>query len=187
MAPWPKRGNILIDKDDLGLTCACRYSLTEDASLSHRLRTGALGMPTDDGNLPRPQKASQLRWDRKKKRFIAGDAVGAENRKMLRTESGNSLPATYSSGRFKIWQDRTKRYSSTVGAIHQSRGRIASGPMSKGRLEEKSDSGSRGRKGRNDESPKASRPSSSATKSLLLSADTIRKRRSQSTQVSLIL
>ena len=66
---------------------------------------------------------SQLRWDRKKKRFLTGDAVGADNKRVIRTESGAFLPATYRSGRFEIWQAQKRALQSqmTLGNHHSGR------------------------------------------------------------------
>ncbi|WFD36530.1 RNA helicase [Malassezia cuniculi] len=44
------------------------------------------------------------RWDPKKKRFIKGDGAGANNEKMIRTESGLRLPASFRSGRYDQWR-----------------------------------------------------------------------------------
>jgi hypothetical protein len=72
-------------------------------------------MAADEGRAQGAQKASQLRWDRKKKRFTAGDQVGADNKKMIRSESGALLPATYNSGRFKDWQQKRRRGTAITG------------------------------------------------------------------------
>ncbi len=53
------------------------------------------------------QRPNVTRWDSKKKKFIQG-AVGADNKKMIRTESGVRLPASFRSGRFEDWK-REKR------------------------------------------------------------------------------
>lgn len=62
----------------------------------------------DEGVLSRTQKASQLTWDRKKKKFIQGDGAGADNQKIIRTESGARLPISYKSGRFEEWKQKKR-------------------------------------------------------------------------------
>jgi len=85
-----------------------RYSLGNEA-LSSQL-PAATGMAQDEGiNAHRPQKASQLKWDRKTKRFGGGGAAGADDKKMIRTESGVSLPASYRSGRYDAWRKALKK------------------------------------------------------------------------------
>lgn len=49
-----------------------------------------------------------MTWDKKKKRFIQGDGVGADNVKLVTTESGAKLPATYRSGRFDEWKAKAR-------------------------------------------------------------------------------
>jgi DBP10CT (NUC160) domain len=43
---------------------------------------------------------SRNNWDKKKKKFVKGNGTGANNVKLVRTENGTRLPATYRSGRF---------------------------------------------------------------------------------------
>ena len=52
-----------------------------------------LDMHGEDATTLRKQ-TNALKWDSKKKRFIR-QTVGADNKKMIRTESGTLLPATY--------------------------------------------------------------------------------------------
>ena len=56
-----------------------------------------------------------MTWDKKKKKFIKGDGVGADNMKLVRTESGTRLPATYRSGRFDEWKANTRSSLPRVG------------------------------------------------------------------------
>ena len=50
------------------------------------------------------QRPNPRRWDTKKKKFIMGDGTGADNQKLIRSETGLKLPASYRSGRFDEWQ-----------------------------------------------------------------------------------
>lgn len=67
-------------------------------------------MTQDEGAATKTNRPSQLKWDRKKKKMVAGDGIGADNKKMIRSESGALLPASYKSGRFDEWR-KSKRVS----------------------------------------------------------------------------
>lgn len=56
-----------------------------------------------------------MNWDKKKKKFIKGDGVGADNVKLVRTENGTRLPATYRSGRFDEWKAKSRVSLPKVG------------------------------------------------------------------------
>ncbi len=71
-------------------------------------RGATLDLAGDDGIAVRAQKASQLTWDRKKKKFVQGDGVGSDNKKLIRSESGARLPASFKSGRFEEWKAKKK-------------------------------------------------------------------------------
>lgn len=79
-------------------------------------------MNADEGDAARAQKASQLKWDRKRKRFVK-DAPGGDNKKMIRSESGALLPATFKSGKFADWKkSRRSRADHALGSEAQSGG-----------------------------------------------------------------
>lgn len=65
-------------------------------------------MNNDDGGVLRANRPSQLKWDRKKKKMVSTGQVGADNKKMIRSESGALLPASYKSGRFEEWRKKRK-------------------------------------------------------------------------------
>jgi ATP-dependent RNA helicase DDX54/DBP10 len=48
------------------------------------------------------KKKSAMIWDSKKHRFIR-PTVGADNKKMIRTESGALLPASYKTKRYELF------------------------------------------------------------------------------------
>ena len=62
-----------------------------------------------------------MTWDKKKKKFVQGDGVGADNVKLVKTESGAKLPATYRSGRFEEWRSKNKKCLPRVGETENSR------------------------------------------------------------------
>lgn len=92
-----------------------RYAVQSDDNFMGRLQASTLNLVQDEGSQSSAQKASQLKWDRSKKRFIAGSGVGADNKKMIRTESGALLPATFNSGRYAQWKKGRGRPSSAEG------------------------------------------------------------------------
>ncbi|KLO19427.1 P-loop containing nucleoside triphosphate hydrolase protein [Schizopora paradoxa] len=90
------------------------YSLRDGASFAEQARGATFEVADDDGKASR-QKSNQMRWDTKKKKFIKGDGVGADNMKLVKTESGARLPATYRSGRFEEWKAKTHKNVPRVG------------------------------------------------------------------------
>lgn len=67
--------------------------------------------------MARKRRSSQLTWDKKKKKFIKGDGAGADNVKLIKTESGVKLPATYRSGRFDEWKNSHRKSLPRVGEM----------------------------------------------------------------------
>ncbi|KAG7307922.1 hypothetical protein JYU34_006538 [Plutella xylostella] len=61
-----------------------------------------LDLGVDTGDADRSRR-NQLRWDRKRKKMVQ-DSDGS--RKMIRTEFGGRIPATYRSGRYDEWKKR---------------------------------------------------------------------------------
>lgn len=83
-----------------------RYSLTDGASsFAKQAQNVAFDLTNDEGKVERSNK--QI-WDKKKKKFVRGDGVGADNVKMVRTENGTRLPATFRSGRFDEWKTKNR-------------------------------------------------------------------------------
>jgi len=164
-----------------------RYSLQDEGSFPQRIRAVTHDLPTDSGESQRLQKPSQLKWNRKTKRFSKDEVVGTDNKKLLRSESGALLPPTYSSGRFKSWQVRTRTPSSLVESDRQSQTTIHSGGHRKRLTLSSTRRTAKGEwKDAHRRSPKTVGASSHASAGLL-SADGIRKRKLQYKQVSRIL
>lgn len=61
-----------------------------------------------DDNETMISKKNQLRWDSKKHKFVKGTGIGSDNKKMIRTESGALIPASYKSGRYDEWAKKTR-------------------------------------------------------------------------------
>jgi hypothetical protein len=92
-----------------------RYSMRDGASFAEQAKGSTMDLTGDDGITALAAKPSQLTWDRKKKKFVKGDGVGADNQKIVRTESGARLPATFKSGRFDEWKAKNKKSLPRVG------------------------------------------------------------------------
>lgn len=85
-----------------------RYSLTDGASsFAARAREVTFDIMGDVTVVGR-NRHTRMTWDKKKKKFIKGDGSGTDNIKLVRTENGTRLPATYRSGRFDEWKKKAK-------------------------------------------------------------------------------
>ena len=76
-------------------------------------------MSSDAGAAAIKGQSSQLKWDRKRKRFLQSQP-GEPKQAMIKGENGAKLPATYRTGRYRTWQNTlnsdTKR-SSLAGQL----------------------------------------------------------------------
>lgn len=81
------------------------------SSFAKQAQTVTFDLTNDNGD---PGKR-QMTWDKKKKKFIQGDGAGADNVKMVKTESGTRLPATFRSGRFDEWKSKSRVSIPRVG------------------------------------------------------------------------
>ncbi|THH30795.1 hypothetical protein EUX98_g3412 [Antrodiella citrinella] len=104
------------------------YSLRDGATFTEQAQGVTFDLAGDDDSLRR--KRRELHWDKKKKKFVQGSGEGADNVKMVKTESGAKLPASYRSGRFDEWKAKNRLSLPKVGEIEDV-GRQG-GPMSKG-------------------------------------------------------
>ncbi|CAA7261609.1 unnamed protein product [Cyclocybe aegerita] len=89
------------------------YSLNDGASsFVTQAQNVTFDLTNDEG---KAQRSNKLTWDKKKKKFIQGDGVGADNVKMVRTENGTRLPATFRSGRFDEWKSKSRTTLPRIG------------------------------------------------------------------------
>ncbi|KAG0174498.1 ATP-dependent RNA helicase dbp10 [Apophysomyces sp. BC1034] len=82
------------------------YSMTNTGNFMEQAAKAQLDLIGDDKDTMQ-QKKNQLRWDSKKKKFVQGMGIGADNKKMIRTESGALISASFKSGRFDEWSKKT--------------------------------------------------------------------------------
>ena len=88
-----------------------RYSLKDGASsFVKQAQSVAFDLTNDEGGSSSRSRrtANSVSWDKKKKKFIQGDGSGADNVKMVRTENGTKLPASFRSGRFDEWREKKR-------------------------------------------------------------------------------
>ncbi|CAG8433614.1 1192_t:CDS:10 [Ambispora gerdemannii] len=83
------------------------YSVTQGTSFAEQAQKAILDPQGDEASTIQNKK-NAYRWDAKKKNFVRGLGIGADNKKLIKTESGIRIPATYKSGRFKEWQQQNK-------------------------------------------------------------------------------
>ncbi|KAI5120302.1 hypothetical protein M0805_005806 [Coniferiporia weirii] len=91
------------------------YSLKDGASFAEQANGATFDLAGDEGVASRQRRNGQVKWDKKKKKFVKGDGAGADNMKIVKTESGTRLPATYRSGRFDEWRAKTHVHMPRVG------------------------------------------------------------------------
>ena len=103
------------------ISCPSRYSLRDGASFVEQARNATFDLAGDEALLDQ-RKRKQMTWDKKKKKFVQGDGVGADNVKLVKTESGAKLPATYRSGRFEEWKSKNRKGLPRVGETENSQG-----------------------------------------------------------------
>ncbi|KAF5385833.1 hypothetical protein D9615_002245 [Tricholomella constricta] len=101
------------------------YSLTDGATFAQQAQNATFDLVGDDVVAGRQKR--QLNWDKKKKRFVQGDGAGADNVKLVTTESGMKLPATYRSGRFDEWKAKMRVSLPKVGEAENEETRKRSG------------------------------------------------------------
>ncbi|KAJ3567177.1 hypothetical protein NP233_g6540 [Leucocoprinus birnbaumii] len=103
------------------------YSLNDGASSFAQQAQGiAFDLAGDEAI--QEKKKRQLNWDKKKKKFVKGDGVGADNVKLVKTENGVRLPASYRSGRFEEWKAKSRVSLPRIGETELSRAKPNLGP-----------------------------------------------------------
>ncbi|KAI0355552.1 ATP-dependent RNA helicase DBP10 [Trametes cingulata] len=90
------------------------YSLRDGASFAEQAKNVAFDLTGDEAAAQERQRR-EMKWDKNKKKFVKGTGEGADNVKMVKTESGAKLPATYRSGRFDEWKAKSRVSIPRVG------------------------------------------------------------------------
>jgi ATP-dependent RNA helicase DDX54/DBP10 len=123
----------LLDIKFITKSSHCRYSLKDGASFAEQAAHATFDLTTDEGVTGRQRHDKQLKWDRKKKKFIKGGGEGADNVKIVKTESGARLPASYRSGRFDEWKAKNKIALPRIGEAEPERARNGGNASAGGR------------------------------------------------------
>ncbi|KAL0095103.1 P-loop containing nucleoside triphosphate hydrolase protein [Phycomyces blakesleeanus] len=82
------------------------YSMNTTGNFMEQAAKAQLDLIGDENDTMTSNK-NQLRWDAKKKNFVKGMGIGSDNKKMIRTESGALISASFKSGRFNEWSKKT--------------------------------------------------------------------------------
>ncbi|GAA96101.1 uncharacterized protein L969DRAFT_48536 [Mixia osmundae IAM 14324] len=92
------------------------YSMREEpGNFAAQARGVTFDIVDDEANPMAPQRASMLRWDRKNRKFVKGDGTGSDNQKLVKTESGVRLPASFKAGHYDDWRRKQKTSLPRVG------------------------------------------------------------------------
>ena len=98
-----------------------RYSMRDGETFAEQAKHATFDLAGDEGVAAQKRARSKMTWDKRKKKFIHGDGAGADNVKMVTTESGLKLPATYRSGRFDEWSAKARMSLPRVGEAEPER------------------------------------------------------------------
>jgi ATP-dependent RNA helicase DDX54/DBP10 len=92
------------------------YSLNNSDSFTQQANRATFTLADDEAKLgTKSQAPNTTRWDVKKKKFVQGDGTGSDNKKLIKTESGRKLPASFKSGRYDEWQKEQRLSTQKVG------------------------------------------------------------------------
>jgi hypothetical protein len=76
----------------------------------------------DDSDMIKKQKAL-TKWDEKKKKFLKVKAHDKSNEKTIKAEDGSRIKASYKTGRYKDWMNKSKKSSLNIGELEESNGK----------------------------------------------------------------
>ncbi|RUS17994.1 NUC160 domain-containing protein [Endogone sp. FLAS-F59071] len=83
------------------------YSMSTMGSFAEHATAATVDMQGDERDMIR-QKQNMIRWDTRKKKFVKGSGIGADNKKLITTESGTKISASFKSGRYTDWAHKSK-------------------------------------------------------------------------------
>ena len=95
--------------------------MRDGETFAEQAKHATFDLAGDEGVAAQKRARSKMTWDKKKKKFVRGDGAGADNVKMVTTESGVKLPATYRSGRFNEWSAKARMSLPRVGEVEPER------------------------------------------------------------------
>ncbi|EDQ91298.1 uncharacterized protein MONBRDRAFT_20053 [Monosiga brevicollis MX1] len=77
------------------------YAMQEGGSFARASAQATFDLTGDDNQTMHSQ-SQQKQWDRRKKKFVGASG----DKKMIKTEAGNKIPATYRSNRYEEWSSK---------------------------------------------------------------------------------
>jgi ATP-dependent RNA helicase DDX54/DBP10 len=95
--------------------------MRDGETFAEQAKHATFDLAGDEGVSAQKRARSKMTWDKRKKKFVHGDGAGADNVKMVTTESGVKLPATYRSGRFDEWSAKARMSLPRVGDVEPER------------------------------------------------------------------
>lgn len=95
--------------------------MRDGETFAEQAKHATFDLAGDEGVAAQKRAHSKMAWDKRKKKFVRGDGAGADNVKMVTTESGVKLPATYRSGRFDEWSAKARMSLPRVGEAEPER------------------------------------------------------------------
>lgn len=96
--------------------------MRDGETFAEQARHATFDLAGDEGLVAQKRAQHTMTWNKKKKKFVRGDGAGADNVKIVKTESGVKLPASYRSGRFDEWRAKARVSLPRVGeAIPEAR------------------------------------------------------------------
>ena len=87
-------------------------------------RSVTMDLAQDEGGGPAETGRNQaMRWDKKSKKYVSriNDEDGSKGQKMIRSESGQKIAASFRSGRFDDWQRHNRMKRQKIGEQEDSR------------------------------------------------------------------
>ena len=90
------------------------YSIAGNATNFSRQASSIQMDIMGDDNSTLVKQSRALKWDKKKKKFVQ-ETVGQDNKKMVRTDTGALVPASYKSDAYAQWRQKTKMSIPRVG------------------------------------------------------------------------
>ena len=96
----------LIEDSGYGVRSGSGHS-AKNANFIAAARGAAMDLTKDESvGFFEATRPSQMRWDKKSKKYVklANDEDGSKGRKLVRSESGQKIAASFRSGRFDAWQ-----------------------------------------------------------------------------------
>ena len=95
-----------------GIHSGSYNTASQNSNFVEAARGATMDFTNDDGTkaFTEPSRARGMRWDKKSKKYVAraNDEDGSKGVKLIRSESGQKIAASFRSGRFDAWRKSNK-------------------------------------------------------------------------------